>query len=130
LALNRNQGSIFTTGIALLGVLFLAAGCQKSDTGASSAPSDSGGAMASALPGKAVYDAQGCARCHSIGGQGGRMGPDLTRVGAEPGHTAEWIIEHIKNPQAHKPGSRMPSFAGKINDQDLQALGAYLAGLK
>lgn len=58
------------------------------------------------------------------------MGPDLSRVGAEPGRTAEWIIEHIKHPQSHNPGSRMPAFAGKINDSDLKALGDYLASLK
>ena len=32
--------------------------------------------------GKAVYAANGCAGCHRIRGEGGRMGPDLSDIGA------------------------------------------------
>ncbi|MGD1211730.1 MAG: c-type cytochrome [Candidatus Acidiferrales bacterium] len=35
--------------------------------------------------GKTVYDASGCARCHIISGEGGGVGPELTRVGAMRG---------------------------------------------
>jgi cytochrome c oxidase cbb3-type subunit III len=35
--------------------------------------------------GKAVYDASGCAGCHIIDGEGGGVGPELTRVGAMRG---------------------------------------------
>jgi mono/diheme cytochrome c family protein len=77
-----------------------------------------------------VFDSHGCARCHAIGGQGGRRGPDLTRVGADPSHTVEWLSEHIRNPKAHNPDSRMPGYAGRIPEQDLRALAEYLAGLK
>ena len=80
--------------------------------------------------GKAVYDSNGCTRCHSINGQGGRMGPDLSRTGATAGHTSEWLVAHVRNPKMHNPGSRMPPFEGKITDQNLMALGAYLASLK
>ena len=31
--------------------------------------------------GKAIYDANGCSNCHMIDGQGGRSGPDLSKVG-------------------------------------------------
>ena len=58
------------------------------------------------------------------------MGPDLTRVGADPTHTPPWLVEHVKNPRAQHPSSRMPAFEGRISDQDLAALGAYLASLK
>jgi putative heme-binding domain-containing protein len=31
--------------------------------------------------GKALYEQQGCAQCHAIAGEGGRLGPDLTQIG-------------------------------------------------
>jgi mono/diheme cytochrome c family protein len=80
--------------------------------------------------GKGVFNSNGCARCHAVGGEGGRQGPDLTHVGAEAEHTADWIVAHVKNPRTHNPRSRMPNFEGKINDKDLLALGAYLSSLK
>ncbi len=69
------------------------------------------------------------------GGPGGfrgmmRRGPDLAKVSADPKHTRQWITDHILDPQAHKPESKMPKFAGKINDNDLKALVDYLASLK
>jgi len=111
-------------------LLAIATGCSRSpDAPAASAPAGAGPVQA-ASAGRAVYEAQGCARCHAINGQGGRMGPDLTRVGAQPGRTAEQLAEHVRNPKAHNPGSRMPAFEGKISEQDLKALGEYLASLK
>jgi mono/diheme cytochrome c family protein len=80
--------------------------------------------------GRTVYDANGCARCHSIQGEGGRIGPDLTRVGGDARHTPQWLITHVKNPRTHNRSSRMPSFDGRIGAADLTTLGAYLASLK
>jgi len=42
-------------------------------------------AKGDATKGKEVYDASGCATCHIVGGQGGGVGPELTRVGAMRG---------------------------------------------
>ena len=64
-------------------------------------------------------------------GRGGMGGPDLTKVGAEPEHTKQWITDHVRNPKAHKPQSRMPaSGPEKISDSDLSALADYLASRK
>ncbi len=129
--------TIFALGALLLGA---SAGCAKSgggevassSAGANAAPavSGNGGNATLAAAGKAVYAANGCARCHALAGQGGRSGPDLSRVGSQASHTSDWLVTHIKDPKMHKPGSRMPAFAGKITDKDLLALGAYLASLK
>jgi predicted Zn finger-like uncharacterized protein len=91
--------------------------------------------------GRKVYEAQNCARCHSIGDEGGGGGGpgggrpgrggrkrDLAKVGST--HTVDWITDHIKNPKTHNPGSRMPAYDGKIQPDDLRALSEYLAGLK
>jgi cbb3-type cytochrome oxidase cytochrome c subunit len=58
-------------------------------------------------------------------------GPDLTMVGVDAKHTKEWIADHVRNPKAHTPQSRMPaSGPEKISDADLDALAAYLASRK
>jgi mono/diheme cytochrome c family protein/uncharacterized protein YbaR (Trm112 family) len=76
-----------------------------------------------------------CARCHSAGGdsagggRGGRgRGPNLSREGAK--RTADWLLDHMRNPTVHNPNSKMPSFEGKITEDDLRSLAEYLAGLK
>ncbi len=35
------------------------------------------------IKGRAVYRAKGCGGCHLVNGEGGRMGPDLSQVGAQ-----------------------------------------------
>lgn len=65
------------------------------------------------------------------GGRGGMMrGPSLAHVGSKPGHDAEWIAAHIGDPKAHNPGSRMPSFADRLSDEQIRQLGEFLASLK
>jgi mono/diheme cytochrome c family protein len=87
--------------------------------------------------GKKIYDALDCAKCHTIGGsQGGgfkkgNRGPNLTRVGADPAHTTEWLSQQIRNPRSHRPNPRMPPYPeDKISSDDLRSLTEYLASLK
>ena len=37
--------------------------------------------------GEALYDSSGCPACHMIAGEGGSIGPDLTRIGTRRGAT-------------------------------------------
>ena len=117
------------TGVALTIALAAFMGCSKKDSAAAGSGQGSGAttSAASGDGGQAVFAAN-CTRCHSINGVGG--GRDLSHVGANPQHTVEWLIAFIKDPQSQKPGTRMPAFAGKIPDSDLQSLAIYLAGLK
>ncbi len=103
--------------------------------------------------GRKVFDNNRCKQCHATsglgnlapggppggppagppGGPGGppKMGggPNLSTIGAR--HDADWIAAHVRDPQSHKPGSKMPKYPeGKINDADLKALADYLASLK
>ena len=60
-----------------------------------------------------------------------RRPPDLSKVGADPEHTVEWLMAHVRNPKTHKPESTMPPYdENKINDNDLRALAEFLASLK
>jgi cytochrome c oxidase subunit 2 len=87
--------------------------------------------------GRDVFLGSACATCHTIRGTpaGSRVGPDLTHVGSRPTiaagtlpntepHLARWIGD----PQAIKPGTRMP--AVPMPDADRQALIAYLRSLR
>ena len=112
-------------------------GCHQTapDPSGGSAPlaaSSASGTLASGtlVAGQSVYQANGCARCHSLGGQGGRRGPDLSHVGADARHTPQWLTAYVKNPRQVDPGSRMPPFGDRIQAADLKALGGYLAGQK
>ncbi len=114
-----------------------------------SAPGDESGPTVAVTPqfaaGRKVFETNNCARCHTIGGSspggfegppggspgmGRARGPDLATVGRDPAHTVDWVMEQVRNPKAHKPDSRMPSYQGRIKDDDLRALAEYLASLK
>ncbi|MGR3511989.1 MAG: cytochrome c oxidase subunit II [Paracoccaceae bacterium] len=90
------------------------------------------------LNGREVFLASGCAACHEIRGvaEGGRLGPDLTRVGARSslgagmwrmnqGNMAGWIADVGDM----KPGAQMPSY-NHLSGPELRALSAYLVSLK
>jgi cytochrome c oxidase subunit 2 len=87
--------------------------------------------------GQQVFETTACVNCHTVTGTiaNGRFGPDLTHLmsrdtiaaGAAP-NTAENLRLWIRNPDAIKPGSRMPAM--QLNDQDLDALTAYLETLR
>ena len=78
--------------------------------------------------GKSVFAAQDCKKCHEVDASAKSKAPNLATVGKE--HNAEWIIAQIKNPKTHKPDSKMPAFGEKMSDDELKALGEYLASLK
>lgn len=90
-----------------------------------------------ALQGEQVFLGSACVYCHTIKGTNAssRFGPDLTHLASRAtlgagtlennrGNLAGWIV----NSQAVKPGNRMPPMY--LDSQDLQALLAYLEGLR
>lgn len=87
--------------------------------------------------GRRLFDAKGCAECHSIRGTAaqGERGPDLTHfatrttLGAATapnnrGHLAGWILD----PHSIKPGALMPPTA--LLPDELDALLAYIEALE
>lgn len=78
--------------------------------------------------GKKLYRQEGCFSCHQLNGQGGKVGPDLTKEGTR-GRSNAWLIGHFEDPAAYTPGSVMPSFKNLTNRQ-LQALTAFLQSEK
>ena len=87
--------------------------------------------------GQRVFLSTTCVMCHTIRGTsaGSRVGPELTHIASRsslgagtlpntPEHLARWV----RDPQAIKPGTRMP--AATLSPADLQALLAYLGSLR
>jgi cytochrome c oxidase subunit II len=91
-----------------------------------------------ALRGREVFFGQGCGACHTIRGTAaaGRVGPDLTHLGARTTLaagalplTAEALMDWVRDPKANKPGAEMPGY-GHLRDDQLADLASFLEGLK
>ena len=90
-----------------------------------------------ASAGEQLFQEKGCANCHTIRGTSAksRVGPDLTHVasrltlaaGAAP-NDREHLREFIRDPQAVKPGAKMPQVPQTPSEID--ALVRYLEGLR
>ena len=90
-----------------------------------------------AAQGEQVFMSQTCKSCHTIDGTSakGIVGPNLTHIGSRetigagvltntPTNMALWL----KNPQAVKPGARMPNF--NLTPGQVKVLTAYLESLR
>jgi cytochrome c oxidase subunit 2 len=87
--------------------------------------------------GRDLFISLGCGACHTVRGVAeGRLGPDLTQIGARRsigagtlpggvGNIAAWIA----SAQHLKPGNAMPSY-DQLQGPQLRALAAYLESLK
>ena len=90
-----------------------------------------------AKEGATAFLTTGCIACHRIAGTPSQstIGPDLTHVGSRKRiasgileNTPENMARWIRDPLAVKPGARMAKL--EMTDQQLDALVAYLQGLK
>jgi cbb3-type cytochrome oxidase cytochrome c subunit len=80
----------------------------------------------SASEGRRLFEQKGCIGCHSVGGQGGRIGPALDDVGLR--RSPEWMIQHFRDPQAVSPGTVMPRFG--FTEAEARALTEFLLHLR
>jgi mono/diheme cytochrome c family protein len=85
------------------------------------------GAPADSSAGKKLYDSQGCVACHTIGGEGGTLGPNLSDE-ANKGRSTQWLATQLRNPKAYRPNSIMPA-SGDLTPQQIGDLAAYLMTL-
>jgi ubiquinol-cytochrome c reductase cytochrome b subunit len=69
-----------------------------------------------------------CANCHTIDGEGGKEGPDLTRAGEK--RDATWLQEWISDPEAVDPAAMMPGFGDRLTPEELTSIVNYLAARK
>lgn len=87
--------------------------------------------------GQQAFFRHGCAACHAIDGTpaAGRAGPDLTTIGSRQSIAAATLLNNEENllawiadPQAIKPGAKMP--ATQAEEEDLRGIVRYLQSLK
>lgn len=83
-----------------------------------------------------TYDAH-CAKCHARAGEpggpsmGGSRGPDLSKIGANKGRTAEWFAAWIRDPKSVKPDAKlMPAFKDTLTEAQIKELADWLAAKK
>ena len=67
-----------------------------------------------------------CIACHSLGGQGGIVGPALDDVGSRLGY--DDLIPWLTDPQKIKPGTPMPKLP--LSSADIVELASFLSQMK
>jgi len=94
-------------------------------------------ANAAASRGQQIFETTACVNCHAVAGTpaDGRFGPDLTHFMSRETiasgaalNTPDNLRLWIRNPDALKPGSRMPAM--NLSDQDVNAVADYLESLR
>ncbi|MFD0049180.1 cytochrome c oxidase subunit II [Actinomycetes bacterium NPDC127524] len=93
-----------------------------------------------AKEGEAVFN-KSCIGCHAVTPtdarpEKARQAPNLANFGERERiagvlkHNEENLKKWLQNPEEYKPGNKMTGKYGKLTDQQLDALSAYLMGLK
>jgi ubiquinol-cytochrome c reductase cytochrome b subunit len=77
--------------------------------------------------GARLFTSQGCVACHTVHGQGGNIGPNLSNIGAQ-GLSRAWLTQQIRNPKSHDPSTKMPAF-DSLSDQQVSDLVDFLESL-
>ncbi|MGA2542843.1 MAG: c-type cytochrome [Verrucomicrobiota bacterium] len=80
----------------------------------------------SADEGQRLFQQKGCIGCHTVAGQGGKVGPVLDDVGLR--RSPEWMLQHFRDPQSVTPGSVMPKFG--FTETEARALTEFLLHLR
>ena len=78
-----------------------------------------------AAEGAMVYQANGCADCHTLNGEGAKVGPVLN--GLRLRHDRKWVEAHFADPDKLSPGSEMPPYV--FNARDLEKITTYLLSI-
>jgi len=78
-----------------------------------------------AVEGAMTYQANQCGTCHTVNGEGMKVGPSLN--GLFKRRTKEWVEKQIRNPKSHSPDTIMPSY--DLSPREIDQLVSYLFSL-
>jgi mono/diheme cytochrome c family protein len=76
--------------------------------------------------GEKLFLRYNCWVCHTVRGKGGKLGPDLTKVGTR--RKDNWMVSHFKDPRSVSQKSFMPQF--NLSDEQIDELVVYLKTLQ
>jgi mono/diheme cytochrome c family protein len=88
-------------------------------------PLDSGAVdwkKADPAAGRALFGELRCVSCHAVGGRGGIMGPELTRIGDKV--RRDWLFSFLKDPHREQPDTAMLQY--RLRDDQVRDLTAFL----
>jgi mono/diheme cytochrome c family protein len=80
-----------------------------------------------ASSGRKLFETIGCVGCHTVNGQGGNVGPNLSDE-ANKGRTRQWLTTQIENPRTNDPQSIMPAY-NNLSAEQISDLVDYLLSL-
>ncbi len=72
--------------------------------------------------GKQLVEKNACQACHTIGKQGGLVGPNLNQVTLR--RDDEWLLTWLTDPAAVKLGTFMPNF--HLSEEEINSITDYL----
>jgi ubiquinol-cytochrome c reductase cytochrome b subunit len=78
-----------------------------------------------AVRGAIIYQMNQCGTCHTVNGEGMKVGPALN--GLSKRRSKEWVENQIRNPKSHTPDSMMPAF--NLSASEMDQLVSYLFSL-
>ena len=76
--------------------------------------------------GQRLFTEQGCYGCHMVEKYGTPIATDLSHVGSK--YDLAYLTKWLRDPSVQKPTAHMPKIA--LTESEVQALAAYLAGLR
>ncbi len=83
--------------------------------------------MESILKGKKVYESMECYRCHRIGDRGGRIAPELSRIGEKV--REDWLLRWLATPENYNL-NMMDDRPVTLTEPEVAALSGYLLTLQ
>jgi ubiquinol-cytochrome c reductase cytochrome b subunit len=83
-------------------------------------------APAGPVQGAILYQANQCSTCHTLNGEGGKLGPELNGVRSR--HDRAWVVGHFSDPEKYTPGSQMPAF-DFLSESDIATLTDYVMSI-
>ena len=113
--------------LVLLALALIGGGCGEDDNGESGAPpppadtATTGGEAGDPANGEQVFASAGCGGCHTFSkaGSNGSVGPNLDDAAPSFDH----VVTQVTN-----GGGAMPSFSGKLSEQEIRDVAAFVSG--
>ncbi len=103
---------------------------RASATDASGSASPGSGATTQTLNPPPPAYTQSCAKCHGERGEGKSVNPPLIGISAQPQRTVQDLVAIMNNPRSYNLEPRMPSFAGKLSEDEKLAIAEWIASLR